>query len=194
MFDEYLSKTIFKNPMPTFEYDMSLYAKKYLKMLDCVKINSDITYLHDRLRRLSLHLKTFDKETIDKTQRVYILDSRLNVLFAAFTNAKKLYDYLDKTFNSNYCTLYPVELRAEPYRNIQAFNNNANNGLVSADICEKFESLTQNHCISFSYNRLVHFNYLSTYEVILFLEKFRKHNQISLEKSSNKFFFLGDHS
>lgn len=191
MFKENFQMPIFKTPIQSFEFDMCLYAKEYLKRIECVPVNYEILNLHRKLRKLSFLLKDFDKSSIEKSKRVYILDNRLNILFATIDTGKGIYDYLNKTFKSNYFGKYPIH--DEAFYNMSAFNKNANNGIVSENICEDYETLCQNHLVVINNTTLQQLAFTTTFEVVLFLEKFHQYNYISLEAQTSKFFFLGNY-
>lgn len=182
--DDFPIKTYFKSDFPCYKHDMSLIAKYYLNALNIKTVPDNLIYFYRKLRDCVNY--EIDNNIVSTQERIYILDSRFNPVFATYDKNQEFLKKIFKAFDKNYfARSQEIE---EYFSNVHILNQLKFKSNISKKANDKLETLTQNHFISIVDNNISEFINMATFEVIFILQTFYEHNYIDLPLLADLYF------
>lgn len=174
--DDYPIKTYFKTDFPSYKYDLSLIAQNYLNTLKIKTVPDNMICFYRKLKNC-VDYKA-DNKNIPIKDRVYILDSRFNPIFATYDKNKEFFDTICRAFEKNYFSRnQEIE---EYFSNVRILNQLKFKSNLSKKANDALEPITQNHLVYISNSKVCEFMNLATFEVILILQTFHERNYVDL--------------
>lgn len=173
-----------KEPLPCFHYDLALYCD-CLKQVIAAPMPLYLRELSERVDAYAAQVKKCKPKVFPEPYRVYLVDYRLNFLFAALDETGKIATYFSKYGKSAHKltdayygdgSLIGGFLPGGTYDLPEMLNFTLNYGFLPV------EELAAPAALVYDNDQLVERRILSQYQLCLLLEKFRSKNLVDWKR------------
>lgn len=169
-----------KQPLPCFHYDLAVYCD-CLKQVIAAPMPLYLRELSELVDAYSRQIKKYRPKTFPEAYRVYLVDYRLNFLFAAYDETGKIATYFSKYGKQAHRLtdayygdgeLIGDVFPGGTYDITEMLNFTLHYGFLPV------EELASPAALVFDHDQLVERRILSQYQLCLLMEKFRSKNLI----------------
>lgn len=185
-----------KQEIPTLHYDIALYCKKFLDSVEHIPSDFYLETFSEKLHSYASQVSQVKPKTFTEDVRIYIIDCRLNVLFATL-------DKKGKVANS-ICHFKKYTCSTEDYHFSDRIDSAPTPWSPQQDIIflAKFysdygylplEPFSHPSLAIFVDDRLEQLDILTQYQVTVLMEKYKRRNLINwkdIVAKLNDFYFL----